>query len=156
MYTYTLAFVYYNDQCLVVNRKKSPWLGMWNGLGGKIQAGETPIESIQRELFEEMGMHFPLEAIKEAGILTWDDFKADGHGIYLFVVKQNTPFDNLYPYDTEEGILDVKPIDWLIDDQNLGVAPNIKYFLKPIMMSPQHVHCHFEAGQLKTVTLNPL
>jgi 8-oxo-dGTP diphosphatase len=156
MYTYTLAFVCFNDQCLVLNRKKSPWLGMWNGLGGKIQEGETPIESIQRELFEEMGMTFPLEDIQEAGVLTWDDFEAEGQGIYLFVVQLKKPFETKYPYDSDEGILAIKSVDWLIHEHNLGVAPNIKYFLKPILSAPQHVHCHFELGQLKSVKVTPL
>lgn len=29
---------------------------MWNGLGGKIEAGETPLASVQREVQEEAGL----------------------------------------------------------------------------------------------------
>lgn len=151
MYTYTLAFVLYHDTVLMINRQKSPWKGMWNGLGGKIMPDETPLESIQRELHEEMGTLFPLSSILDRGFLTWNDFDASGQGIHLFIVKKDSPFDSHYPIPTEEGILDVKSIEWILDSKNLGVAPNIKYFLKPILESPHHIHCTFKEGELDLV-----
>jgi 8-oxo-dGTP diphosphatase len=156
MYTYTLAFVYYNDQFLMLNRIKQPWLGMWNGLGGKIKIGETPLKSIKRELSEEMNESLDHASIIDVGVLTWNDFDAEGQGIHLFKVNLNKPFEMTYPIATREGVLDLKPLDWIINPNNLGVATNIKYFLKEILESPKRVHCEFSSGILVKVTVNPL
>jgi 8-oxo-dGTP diphosphatase len=140
----------------MLNRIKEPWLGMWNGLGGKIKIGETPLESIRRELSEEMNEHLEFATIIDAGVLTWNDFKAEGQGIHLYKVKLDKPFQMTYPVSTREGILDVKPLDWILNPNNLGVATNIKYFLKDILEKPQHVHCEFSSGILVKVTVIPI
>jgi 8-oxo-dGTP diphosphatase len=140
----------------MLNRIKQPWLGMWNGLGGKIKIGETPLESIKRELSEEMNESLDHASIIDAGVLTWNDFDAEGQGIHLFKVNLNKPFEMTYPIATREGVLDLKPLDWTINPNNLGVATNIKYFLKEILESPKRVHCEFSSGILVKVTVNPL
>src|ERR1051326_9218446 len=53
---YTLAFCFSGGEVLLVNRKRSPFAGHWNGLGGKIECGESARQSIQRELREEASM----------------------------------------------------------------------------------------------------
>lgn len=52
MYKYTLCFIQRADEILLLNRQKSPWMGSWNGVGGKIEPGESLIESIKREIKE--------------------------------------------------------------------------------------------------------
>lgn len=37
-------------------RAKEPNKGKWNGVGGKIENGETPDESCKREVFEGIGV----------------------------------------------------------------------------------------------------
>jgi 8-oxo-dGTP diphosphatase len=37
----------------MLNREKSPLLGLWNGVGGKIEQGETAKVSVLREIEEE-------------------------------------------------------------------------------------------------------
>ncbi|MGB1097430.1 MAG: NUDIX domain-containing protein, partial [Acholeplasmataceae bacterium] len=80
MYTYTLVFINIASHIVMINRNKAPWMGMWNGLGGKIQEDETPKQSIKREIQEELGVHISLHDILERGILTWNTFEADGQG----------------------------------------------------------------------------
>ena len=53
MYKYTLCFIKNKNQLLMINRNKSPWMGCWNGLGGKIEDGEKPDQCIKREIMEE-------------------------------------------------------------------------------------------------------
>ena len=48
--------------CLLCEvRKKKQFPGLWEGLGGSAQAGETSLESIVREVKEEIGLDFPPE-----------------------------------------------------------------------------------------------
>ncbi|WP_433596302.1 NUDIX domain-containing protein [Lysinibacillus xylanilyticus] len=56
MYKYTVCFVKNENNILMLNREKSPIMGVWNGVGGKIEKGETPDEGALREVFEETGI----------------------------------------------------------------------------------------------------
>lgn len=154
MYTYTLAFITNHDQILMVNRKKKPWQGCWNGLGGKLTSGESPLQGILRELWEETGQMFKKEDVKDCGIMTWNTFDAHGQGLHLFLIDGNKYPKITTPLATDEGILDWKSLDWIIDPKNYGVAHNIRYFL-PTMMNDQtrhHFHCTFENDVLISVT----
>lgn len=153
-YTYTLAFIVYQDQILLVNRKKKPWLGAWNGLGGKIKEDEHPLDSLIRELYEEMGHRFKKEDITYKGTLTWNSFDAHGQGLYLYVIRLDQPLDIKIPQVTDEGILDIKKVDWIMDPLNMGIAHNIPYVLPLILESSTcyHFHCIFQDKQLISVT----
>ncbi len=49
MYKYTICFIKKGKKILLLNRNKKPNMGMWNGVGGKIEDNETPYEGIIRE-----------------------------------------------------------------------------------------------------------
>ncbi|MEK4027018.1 MULTISPECIES: NUDIX domain-containing protein [Bacillaceae] len=70
----------------MLNRKKPPIMGVWNGVGGKYEAGETEDEGAIREVFEETS--FKVNQYYSKGIITWDtsDRKKDGLYVYLFEV----------------------------------------------------------------------
>jgi 8-oxo-dGTP diphosphatase len=36
-----------------MNREFPPWMGCWNGIGGKLEPDESPLESMKREIIEE-------------------------------------------------------------------------------------------------------
>jgi 8-oxo-dGTP diphosphatase len=131
-------------------------MGMWNGVGGKIEAGETPIKNIIREIYEETGIE--IEKVEEKGIVTWtvDGVKTGGMHLYLAELPVTVHYET--PRKTDEGILDWKEIDWILHPDNIGVAHNIPYFL-PIMLredSCYEHHCVFENGRLVEVSSNPL
>ncbi|WP_396128043.1 NUDIX domain-containing protein [Exiguobacterium mexicanum] len=52
MYRYTLCLLKSGQDVLLLNRKKPPAMGLWNGVGGKIELGETVEASVCREVFE--------------------------------------------------------------------------------------------------------
>ena len=153
MYRYTLGFIKRNDQVLMVNRQKQPWKGCWNGLGGKIESHENPLQSMIREIKEETGIIIePSQAILK-GSLTWNTFTVDGQGLYIFLIEVEKDFSFHTPIKAEEGILDWKDISWINDITNLGVASNIPYFLPHVINdhSKYHYHCTFEGSQLISV-----
>lgn len=52
----------------MLNRHKPVWMGIWNGVGGKIEMGETPLEGVLREVEEETGLQ--IEQIEYKGTVT--------------------------------------------------------------------------------------
>ena len=54
----TLCFVKKDDKILMINRNKSPFMGMWNALGGHKEENESALECAIREIYEEgLNMH---------------------------------------------------------------------------------------------------
>jgi 8-oxo-dGTP diphosphatase len=81
----TLVYVRNAGQTLMLHRvKKAQDIheGKWNGLGGKLEPGESPEECAVREVFEESGL--TIEAPEWRGILTFPNF-AKGEDWYAFV-----------------------------------------------------------------------
>ena len=65
MYKYTICFIRKGNEILLLNRNKKPNMGMWNGVGGKIEENETPYKGIIRETLEETGIELPSVTYKE-------------------------------------------------------------------------------------------
>jgi len=158
MYIYTLGFVKRGDEILLLNRNKKPWKGAWNGIGGKIQPGETPLEGMIREMIEETGIAEAAIRICDKGILTWSNFDALGLGLYLFLIEVDPDYVYETPIKTREGILDWKPIAWINDNENEGIAKNIPRFLPTLLDKPEryHYHCIFENALLQSVSIELL
>lgn len=130
MYRYTLCFIKRGDEILLLNRQKSPWMGSWNGVGGKIEQEETLLQSIKREITEETGIPSSDYQIRDIGVMKWFADDTNLGGMHLFIA--NLPDDYLYttPKATEEGILDFKKIDWILNPENTGIVNNLPYIIQ--------------------------
>lgn len=64
--------------------------GEFSSTGGHIDSGETPIESIRREVEEELGIDVSNDNIEEYGFLLFDMPLR-----YLFYLKKNIDIDNV-------------------------------------------------------------
>lgn len=72
----TLCYVRSGERTLMMHRNKKPGdihKGKWNGLGGKLDSGESPDECVVREIREESGLTL-LDA-KLRGVLSFPAFK---------------------------------------------------------------------------------
>lgn len=81
----TLCYIRNQGKTLMVHRIKKAndiHQGKWNGLGGKLEAGETPEECASREIYEESGLI--VRKLEWKGILTFPDF-ANDEDWYAFV-----------------------------------------------------------------------
>lgn len=135
-YKYTLGFIYCpkTSQVLFLNRQKLPWMGRWNGVGGKLDAGESPLECIIRETKEETGLDVPL--YKDKGVLRWVKDDIDLGGVHLFVGEVSPDFVAAYKTPRcfcHEGVLDWKKVDWLLHKDNTGIVDNIKIILESLL-----------------------
>jgi 8-oxo-dGTP diphosphatase len=109
-------------------------MGSWNGVGGKIEIGETPRESVVREAFEETGLK--IVNVIFTGNVRWKSINGEA-GMHVFLAEMPSEQTLDTPVRVEEGILDWKEIDWILDEDNKGVVSNIKWFL-PRMMRGEH------------------
>ncbi|MGN7118389.1 NUDIX hydrolase [Lysinibacillus odysseyi] len=130
MLEYTICFIKKGNEILMLNRNKKPNMGLWNGVGGKIERNESHIESVIRETFEETGIK--IDNPVYTGNVVWKSNRGDG-GMYVYLSDIPEEINVQTPISTIEGILEWKSIDWLTNPNNIGVVPNIKYYLPEIL-----------------------
>ncbi|MDY6915740.1 MAG: 8-oxo-dGTP diphosphatase [Candidatus Cloacimonadota bacterium] len=142
----TLCYLKKENQTLMLYRNKKKddiHEGKYNGLGGKLKAGETPEECAKREIWEESGLN--AEKLLLKGIITFPKF--DGkNDWYVFVYL--VPKFNGTIIDSPEGRL-----EW-VEDSNLN---DIRLWEGDYIFMPWlHNDCFFSAkftykeGKLKS------
>jgi 8-oxo-dGTP diphosphatase len=107
----TLCYLKKNDKTLMIHRIKKEndmHHGKWNGLGGKLNPGESPEDCVIREVREESGLIIRDPLLK--GFLTFPRF-ANDEDWYAFVYVARKIEGQLI--ESEEGVL-----KW-IDDEHL-------------------------------------
>lgn len=60
MQEYVCGFLFSPDRArvLLIRKRRPAWqAGKLNGIGGKVEPGETPIDAMRREFWEEAGIH---------------------------------------------------------------------------------------------------
>lgn len=113
----------------MLNRNKNAddiHLGKWNGLGGKLLAGESPEECVIREVKEESGFEINHPTIR--GILTFPQF-ADNEDWYVYVFTAEAALDQVHNkslISCSEGTL-----QWIETSKllSLNLWEGDKYFL---------------------------
>jgi len=109
----TLCYVKQNGHTLMIHRVKKEndmHAGKWNGLGGKLNAGETPEECVVREVREESGL--VIRNPRLHGILTFPAF-ANDEDWYAFLFTA-TEFEGEL-IESNEGVLKWVPDRELLD-----------------------------------------
>lgn len=130
----TLCFVKKGEQILMINRNKPPFMGMWNALGGHVEQNEEPAACAIREIYEESGII--VNKVELYSVSTWN---YDDDEIYVYLSELDNNFDlTTYPKKIDEGIVDFKDIDWIINPKNYGTIDDLCLFLKDIKNSKKH------------------
>ncbi|EAC6872630.1 NUDIX hydrolase [Listeria monocytogenes] len=139
MYKYTLCFIQRADEILLLNRQKSPWMGSWNGVGGKIEQGEALLESIKREITEETGISSKDYEIRDIGEMKWFVDGENLGGMHLFLATLPDNYTYPTPRATDEGILDFKKRAWILNPENTGVVNNLPYIIQHAPKAPLRI-----------------
>ncbi|MCH4569817.1 8-oxo-dGTP diphosphatase [Bacillus sp. ES1-5] len=134
MYKYTICFIRKGNEILLLNRNKKPNMGMWNGVGGKIEDNETPYEGIIRETLEETGIDLPSVTYKGNVVFKSKDEPRGSEGMYVFLADLPDGVHMDTPLSTAEGLLEWKEIDWILNCDNRGVVSNLPKYL-PIVLT---------------------
>src|ERR1700722_5942183 len=89
----TLGYLLSPDgrQVLLVHRNRradDPHFGKYNGLGGKLEAGEDVVAGMQREIREESGLE--CLHLQMRGTISWPGFGKQGEDWFgfIFVIDQ--------------------------------------------------------------------
>jgi len=164
MLKYTICFIQYGDELLLLNRLKSPNMGLWNGIGGKLEANETPLQSIIREIAEETGLIVEPDQVQPAGVVRWisshDDCNEAQSGMYVFYC--NLQEEKLHidtPVAVDEGILMWKSLSWVLHEHNAGIVDNIQHFLPVILqgnLQLEHIFTYNDQDELVAYRTKPL
>lgn len=116
----TLGYVLDADRARVLlvhrtARSSDEQLGMWNGLGGKLEPGESIVDGIRRELREEA--RIDASALSLRGTLNWPGFGSHGEDWFgcVFLVTAFTCLEGSgeVPASNDEGTLHWVPLDEL-------------------------------------------
>ena len=120
----TLCYIRQNGKTLMIHRIKKEndmHAGKWNGLGGKLEAGETPEECALREIWEEAGI--TVKNLTLRGLITFPGF-SDDEDWYAFLFIANYNEGELI--DSPEGDLRWIPNDKLLE---LNLWPGDRIFI---------------------------
>lgn len=80
---YVCGFLFSEDRSrvLLIRKRRPAWqAGKLNGVGGKIEAGETPAQAMRREFREEASLELPESAWQHIVTLSGDDDAGAGRG----------------------------------------------------------------------------
>lgn len=125
----TLIFTPSGEEVLLVRRNLPPFAKCWNGIGGKLQPGETALAATIRECQEETGFTLPHPRLlatylyPESAITRCHEL----HITYDFVEK--------FPVqDNREGHYEWKPTSFIMDAMSPEIAgfSNLNQFVKEI------------------------
>ena len=118
--------------------------GKYNGLGGKMKAGEDVFTCMAREIREESGLE--CAAMELRGTINWTGFGPHGEDWlgFIFLIRE---YEGEPQYKNEEGDLLWHPVDRLLE---LPMWEGDKYFL-PLVFDgdprPFHGYMPYAGGR---------
>jgi 8-oxo-dGTP diphosphatase len=108
-------------------------VGKWNGMGGKLEADESPWQGARRELREETGIDLSEQELKLLGTLQFPNFKAhksEDWLCFVFTARLSKASDDVKLAPCEEGALQWVPSG---DILSLNLWPGDRHFIPHVL-----------------------
>ncbi len=129
-----LLFIVRDEKILLIRKKRGFGAGKINGPGGKVDPGETPLQSALRETFEELGIS-PLGTTQQGEL----HFQfCDGYSLHCAVFLAHDFARQ--PRETEEAVPLWTPLDQIPYDE---MWADDRYWL-PLLIRGAHFTGYFE------------
>jgi 8-oxo-dGTP diphosphatase len=112
------------------NKDKEVLPNVYNGLGGKFESGETPLQAILREASEEAAVSNIKNLQLKANLSVKDKFGF--WQIYIFYGRVKK--EDVEIKDNSEGMLEWIPKDKM---SNYDLTPDTKYWLPEMLAKPE-------------------
>lgn len=140
------------DQVLMIHRNSAErpadyHAGKWNGLGGKCEADESPLETARREFHEEAGVDLSLEKFRSLGVLTFPNFKAHKNEdwiVFVYAVEMSDADVARVVSGNAEGSLHWVPAS---DLTSLNLWPGDRHFIGHVASGQPFVGTIWYQGQ---------
>ena len=154
----TLGYVMHPDgqRVLLVHRNARPddaQYGKYNGLGGKMEAGEDVAACMRRELHEEAGLE--VRSMQLRGTLSWPGFGKHGEHWLGFIFRVDR-FAGTPPERNAEGSLSWVPVEAI---PTLNIWDGDRHFLPLVFDAdprPFHGLMPYEGGRALSWTYTRL
>lgn len=136
----TLGYVFSPDgrRVLMVHRTArfgDPHFGKYNGLGGKLDAGEDVVAGLRREIREEAGIE--CDTIRLAGTVSWPGFGKHGEDWFGFIFRIEA-YTGTPPAANPEGALVWVEVERVL---SLPLWEGDRFFL-PLVFDPARPQFH--------------
>ena len=147
----TLCYLTCKNQVLMLHRVKKDHdinAGKWIGVGGHLEAGETPIMCARREIYEETGLF--VQKLRLRGIVDFFSGKDLGEHMYLYTGE----VDSMEVRECNEGVLHWFPKR---DILQLNLWEGDRIFLRYLAEDRPffHLSLHYEGDRLVSSKLYP-
>ena len=146
----TLGYVMSPDQqrVLLIHRNKRPddlHYGKYNGLGGRLEPGESVVAGMRREILEESGLF--AEQLVLRGTISWPGFGKAGEAWFGFIFRIDS-WSGTPHVGNHEGTLEWVAVDRVLD---LPLWESDRLFLPMVFdQRPRTFHgvMPYEAGRM--------
>jgi 8-oxo-dGTP diphosphatase len=132
-YVVTLLFNEDMSKILLIKRKKNPYMGLYNGIGGKIEENESVFECCVRETIEEVNVKLNNPRLLVTCIYPESNELHKNSNIELNVMYDVT--DECEFEENEEGTFEWLPVEFVLDANNKLIAgySNVGIFTREIL-----------------------
>lgn len=139
MTDYVAGFLFSNDnqRVALIEKRRPAWqAGKLNGIGGHIEANETPLAAMIREFFEETGLR----------VTSWKHYvtlNGDGFRVFFFYAHTFSFGDIQSMTDEAVNICEIPRLNLL------PVIPNLKWLIPMAFSMPYDLAACFDVHEHK-------
>jgi 8-oxo-dGTP diphosphatase len=128
---YVVGFLFSTDRRWVslIQKNRPEWqAGKYNGIGGKVEPGESIHDAMEREFYEETGVTVPWNEWNEFALL-----RGDETAVYVFRAFDTKHLSHVKT-TTDEPVMNIL-VNHLLDvDEPYPIVPNLPVLLRLALM----------------------